>query len=334
MTIWMDVDTALASVPVNAMPLIDDTDFKTIEAAVVYNQAGLALFWNFTTSAGVTTVTAVTPTTAGDYDWTDFTTSGMYGIEIPASGGASANNDTEGFGFFTGVATGILPWRGPEIGFRASAINDALVDSDTLLTSQDVGLLYESTIGTVSSQTVFLMDTAFSTSSWVGLTCTIEDVSTGQLNTRWVGSTSEASEQIALNAACDFTVVAGDIVRVHAVQHPTYALNTYDAATGTEAASILSKMLAYTQLVLRNDAAIATDNSAELTEINADGGSGAGTYVSTQDSQEGIFAHAATIKTQVDKMTFTVANEIDCNVKSKNDVTLIGAGTSLDKWRA
>jgi len=126
--IWMDVDTALASVPVNKLSLIDDTDFKTIEDAVAYNQAGLALFWNFTTTAGVTTVTSVTPTTGGVYDWTDFTTSGMYGIEMPASGGASANNDTEGFGHFTGVATGILSWTGPEIGFRAAALNNALID--------------------------------------------------------------------------------------------------------------------------------------------------------------------------------------------------------------
>jgi len=127
--IWMDVDIALASVPVNAMPLIDSTDFKTIEDAVVFNQAGLALFWHFTTTAGVTTSTAVTPTSGGDYDWTDQGTSGMYAIEIPASGGASANNNTEGFGWFTGVATGILPWAGPIIGFRAAGLNNALVDS-------------------------------------------------------------------------------------------------------------------------------------------------------------------------------------------------------------
>ena len=49
--IWMDVDVALASVPVNVMPLIDSTDFKTIEDAVVFDAAGLALFWNFTTTA-------------------------------------------------------------------------------------------------------------------------------------------------------------------------------------------------------------------------------------------------------------------------------------------
>jgi hypothetical protein len=131
--IYFDVDTALTEVPVNVLPLLDDTDAKTIEDAVAYNAAGLALNWHFVTSAGAYTVTAVTPTTAGDYDWTDQGTSGIYTIEIPASGGASINNDTEGYGWFTGVATGILPWRSPIYGFRAAAINDALTDGgDTL----------------------------------------------------------------------------------------------------------------------------------------------------------------------------------------------------------
>lgn len=130
--IWMDVDTALSEVPVNIMPLVDDTDFKTRETSVAYNAAGMDLVWNFVTSAGATTQTAVTPTTAGNYDWTH-QGDGMYTIEIPASGGASINNDTEGYGWFTGVATGVLPWRGPVIGFRAAAINDALCDGGDLL---------------------------------------------------------------------------------------------------------------------------------------------------------------------------------------------------------
>ena len=130
--IWMDVDTALSEVPVNIMPLVDDTDFKTRETSVAYNAAGMDLVWNFVTSAGATTQTAVTPTTAGNYDWTH-QGDGMYTIEIPASGGASINNDTEGYGWFTGVATGVLPWRGPIIGFRAAAINDALCDGGDLL---------------------------------------------------------------------------------------------------------------------------------------------------------------------------------------------------------
>lgn len=131
--IYFDVDAALAEVPVNVLPLIDSATGAAIQGAVAYNAAGLALRWHFVTSAGAYTVTSVTPTTAGDYDWTDQGDSGVYTIEIPASGGASINNDTEGYGWFTGVATGILPWRSPVYGFRAAAINDALTDGgDTL----------------------------------------------------------------------------------------------------------------------------------------------------------------------------------------------------------
>lgn len=131
--LWMNVDAALSEVPVNLLPLVDDTDFKTIEDALTYDQSGLDLVWNFVTTAGAMTQTAVTPTeSGGDYDWSN-QGNGLYAIEIPASGGASINNDTEGFGWFTGVATGVLPWRGPIIGFRAAAVNDALIDGGDVL---------------------------------------------------------------------------------------------------------------------------------------------------------------------------------------------------------
>lgn len=130
--IYYDVDTALTEVPVNIFPLTDDTDFKTRETAVAYNAAGMDLVWNFVSSDGQFTQTAVTPTTAGTYDWAH-QGDGMYTIEIPASGGASINNDTEGYGWFTGIATGVLPWRSPVFGFRAAALNDALLDGGDLL---------------------------------------------------------------------------------------------------------------------------------------------------------------------------------------------------------
>ena len=125
--IYIDVDTAV-TVPVNIMPLIDDTDFITRETAIAYNESGMDLVWNFVTPAGVITQTAVTPTTAGDYDWTHVG-DGMYKIEITASGGASINNDTEGVGYFSGLCDGVLPWRGPDIVFRAAGLNDALIES-------------------------------------------------------------------------------------------------------------------------------------------------------------------------------------------------------------
>ena len=123
---YIDVDTAV-TVIVNKMPLTDDTDFKSREIAIAYNQAGMDLVWNFTTSAGVVTQTAVTPTTAGVYDWTHVGDA-VYKIEIPASGGASINNDTEGYGYFSGICTGVLPWVSPIYTFRAAALNDAMVD--------------------------------------------------------------------------------------------------------------------------------------------------------------------------------------------------------------
>ena len=130
--IWMDVDANLSEVPVNILPLIDDTDFKSREVAIAWNAAGMDLVWNFVTQAGGYSQIHITPTTCGDYDWAH-QGDGMYSIEIPASGGASINNDTEGFGWFSGVATGVLPWRGPVIGFRAAALNNAHIDGGAVI---------------------------------------------------------------------------------------------------------------------------------------------------------------------------------------------------------
>src|SRR5512139_2565357 len=131
----MDVD-ANVIIPVKILPLLDDTDFKSVEVAIVYNSAGIAITWNFVTAAGVVSQTAITPTTGGVYDWGEpLADKGMYTIEIPATGGASANNDTEGTGWITGTCTGVLPWRGPTIRFRRAALNDLFQDGGTASTN-------------------------------------------------------------------------------------------------------------------------------------------------------------------------------------------------------
>jgi len=62
-----------------------------------------------------------------------------------------------------------------------------------------------------------------------------------------------------------------------------------DAATAPGLVTTLTtKTLKYAQLTLRKDAAIATDNATEVGEINADGGTGAGAFANTTDSQEAI----------------------------------------------
>jgi len=213
--IWMDVNIALAEVPVNIMPLIDDTDFKSIEAAVLFNAAGMALKWHFVTTAGAMTETAVTPTSGGVHDWTDQGTSGLYALEIPASAG-TINNDTEGFGWFSGVATGVLPWRGPIIGFRAAVINNALIDDSSMITSLDIGLLYESVITTSITESEYIMAIAvISDDAWNGLTCTITDISTGESVSRRIKDCIGSTETLIVNAAPPFLIEDGvDVVRV------------------------------------------------------------------------------------------------------------------------
>lgn len=130
--ITLVVDTAYGEILVNKVPLLDDTDFKTRETAVAYNASGMDLVWNFTGADGAFTQTAVTPTTGGVYDWTH-QGDGIYTIEIPASGGGSVNNDTEGCGFFAGLATGVLPWVGPIYCFTSSNTHAAMHGTGTLL---------------------------------------------------------------------------------------------------------------------------------------------------------------------------------------------------------
>ena len=75
----MDVDAALAEVPVNVVALIDDTDFKTVEDSVVFGD--VTLFWNFVTTAGAVTQTSVTPAASGDYEWIN-EGNGFYNLDL------------------------------------------------------------------------------------------------------------------------------------------------------------------------------------------------------------------------------------------------------------
>lgn len=124
---YIDVDTAV-EVQVNLFPLISTSDFYTIDEGIAYNESGMDLNWNFLTPDGTVTQTNVVPTTSGDYDWAHVG-NGIYKIEIPASGGASINNDTEGVGWFTGKCDAVCPWRSLIYCFRDSDLNDKLIES-------------------------------------------------------------------------------------------------------------------------------------------------------------------------------------------------------------
>jgi hypothetical protein len=70
-----------------------------------------------------------------------------------------------------------------------------------------------------------------------------------------------------------------------------------DAMRGTDDAALADKLLAYIQLTLREDAAIAIDRSTELAEINQDEDSGAGNYANTTASQFKIAGDVSVIPT-------------------------------------
>lgn len=135
------VDTAV-TLQVNKVPLISDTDFKTPDEGIAYDESGMDLVWIFTTKAGVITQTAVIPTTAGDYDWAH-DGKAMYSIEVPADSGISINNDTEGYGYFRGTCDGVLAFIGPEYHFAPANVINSLVDGsdrlevDTMEVSKD-----------------------------------------------------------------------------------------------------------------------------------------------------------------------------------------------------
>lgn len=254
--IWMDVDTAVI-VPVNIMPLLDDTDFKSIETAVVYNSAGLAVTWNFVTSAGVVTGTAVTPTTAGVYDWSEpVADKGMYAIEIPASGGASINNDTEGYGWFTGVATGVLPWRGPTIGFRRAAMNDLLVDGSTASTNLED--FFDGT-GYAGGTVKLTVDTV----KWLGTACATPSTNgVPEVDVTHVGGTAQTARDLGQGIPNAVPGAAGGLMIAGSNAATTFATLTVTGATTFTGNVAYSNGITITQATLNGHGISVTGNGS------------------------------------------------------------------------
>lgn len=210
---YMDVDSAVI-VPVNILPLLDDTDFKTVEQAIVYNSTGIAVTWNFVTTAGVVTQTAITPTTGGVYDWSEpLANVGMYAIEIPASGGASANNNTEGFGWITGTCTGVLPWRGPTIGFRAAALNNSMMDGATVdvnVTAIAAGAITAAAIATGAIDADAIADNAIDAGAIASDAITAAKIANGAIDAATFAAGAIDAAAIAANAI-DAATFAADM---------------------------------------------------------------------------------------------------------------------------
>jgi hypothetical protein len=365
--IFFDVDTALAEVPVCLLPLIDDTDFKTREESVTYNQAGLDLVWNFVTTGGAFTQTAVTPTTSsdsGNYDWTN-QGNGLYTIEIPASGGASINNDTEGFGWFTGYATGVLPWRGPTIGFRASGLNDLLIDSAYSTTrglagtalpnaaADAAGGLIISDAGGLdadaqrSDVAAILVDTGTTLQAEIdGVQADTEDIQS-RLPAALVSGRMDSNVQAIANGAITALAIATDAIDADAIASD--AVTEIQSGLATPTNITAGTITTVTNLTNNNDKtgyalssagiqAIWDALTSALTTIGSIGKlfvdninatiSSRASQTSLDTMDDFVDTEVSAIKGKTDQLTFTKANEIDANVQSLNGTTLNGDGST------
>ena len=273
-------------------PFVDITDGATAETG---ESPSVKLSKNGQTLAAKNDATTPTHDADGYYncelDATDTNTIGTLVLTVAASANA-------------------LPVR-HEFQVLDTTTYDAIYDSaPTLLTSQDIGQIYESTVSTVNSQTSFDMaDNIVTDDNWIGNQVTIEDVTTGEIVTKYVTDVDQTNDRIIIDSAPVFTVATSDVIRVNANKDPEWANAQYDGPTHDE-------LTGYIQLLARSDAAINTDRVTQLNAINVDEGSGAGNYDNQTDSIE---ARADTTD--------------DVNVAQMNGATVNGAGTSGDKWR-
>jgi hypothetical protein len=148
------------------------------------------------------------------------------------------------------------------------------------------------------------------TANWYDSMCSTDvlDVSV----TQWLG-TAAATPSVAGVPEVDLTHVAGATTNVAALATNVDAILT---DTGT---TLDTKLNTIDDFLDTEIAAILADTNELQTDL-VNGG------------RLDLLIDA--IKAKTDSLTYTVAGQVDANIQSINDVTVIGAGTSGDKWRA
>lgn len=279
---------------------VDDTDFKTSETGLTIANTDVKLSKNGAASVNKNSGGG-THIEGGRYaltfDATDTNTVGELAVGIVISGALpvefkffvleeavyDALFAASAPGYVSNAPVNVAQFGGTNGTFSGGRpeVNTTHV-AGTAQTAKDLGAINVTNLNTLSShdpgETI------------MGAT----DLGTGS------GFTSLAS---ATNLAAAKTVV--DAIKLKTDNLPASPAATGDAMTLTSAydaaktaadattvassfTSVLSKLLKYVQLMVRKDAAIATDNATELTAINANGGSGAGSFDNTTDAEQAI----------------------------------------------
>lgn len=304
-------------------PFIDDTDGKTAEVALTLVQADIRLSKNAQNMAQKSDVTSAAHDEIG-----------MYNCELDAT-----DTDTVGILTLNVHQAGSLAVKHTYQVMDEVAYDTLFAVAATVLTAQDVGLLYSSTISTLNSQTSFDMGDAL-TSDDVGIGSIVTIVDAGDSTNFHVTSVVDVDQAnnriLTTDGPAGWTIATTDFVRIYRDTHSGYHANVQINANDPLKAD---HALAWLQLHTRSDAPIAADRSSELAEINANQGGGAGAYDNTTEALQALrdnqvtLADVTAIKAKTDQLIFTVTNQVDVNALSMNSVTIIGTGISSDKWR-
>lgn len=212
-----------------------------------------------------------------DTDGIDFDgITGIHGISIDLS-----DNSDSGFyasGSFYWVVISSVTIDSQTVNFVAATFRIGTVSSNVTH--------YGGTAGTFSGgrpevNTSHIAGSAVSTSS-AQIGVNVINAAGTAWNSGAIGASTLASDTITA------AKIAADAIGASELAADAVTEIQSGLATAANQTTILSKLLKYFQLALRNDAAIATDNATELTAINADGGSGAGDYDNTVQANERI----------------------------------------------
>jgi hypothetical protein len=258
---------------------------------------------------------------------------GMYSITFDAT-------DTDTIGELCGSVDMESPIFADVVAFKfivlKAEIYEALYSSTpTLLTSLDIGQLYESTIATVNSQVSFDMDGAIiNDDAWIGNIVIINDISTNESVTRYVTDVDQTNDRIIINSAPPFTVVTNDILRVESRIHPSYALDVHSGPTIMHRTTIntLASQTSFTLVTgSTND-----DAYNGCTAIITDATTATQKCVGIINNYVGS---SKTITLDVDPGIFTIgiSDFIDIlppvGAISFNGAEVVGDGSSGNKWR-
>lgn len=256
---------------------------------------------------------------------------GMYSLTFDAT-------DTDTIGELSGSIDNSSCWGTVTFNYVVlkAEIYDALYSSTpTLLTSLDIGQLYESTVATVNNQTSFDMDGSIvNDDAWIGNVVTITDVTNGEAVTRYVTDVDQTNDRILINSAAPFTVVTGDILRVESRIHPAYSLSQFKPPQMLERTTIntLATQTSFTLVAGSTDDDTYNGATAIITDATTPTQKCVGIISDYTGSSK-------TITLDVDPGIFTMAigDYVDIitpvNIKALNGSELIGTGTTADKWR-